>query len=194
MLWEVTGADRQTGQERILSIEADTEDSARRRGNRRGLMVADVRPLDPNDSVVGQDAASALHQMVTARPVPPQPVPQAYAPEQMNVYVPQQLAHPTTMPPYAYPQQQQQMPAYQPVINITNTNVVSGGRVKRWSPGVAALLNFLIPGLGQLYKGQVINGVVWFCAVVVGYAFLVIPGLILHLCCIGGAASGDPYR
>jgi predicted RNA-binding Zn-ribbon protein involved in translation (DUF1610 family) len=81
-------------------------------------------------------------------------------------------------------------------INITNvnTNVIGGGPVKRWSPVVALLLSLFIPGLGQLYKGQLINGVVWFIVVVVGYVFLIVPGLILHLCCCLGAATGDPYR
>ena len=56
------------------------------------------------------------------------------------------------------------------------------------------LLSFLIPGLGQLYKGQLINGFIWFVVVIIGYIALIVPGLILHLCCIGGAGMGDPYR
>jgi TM2 domain-containing membrane protein YozV len=64
----------------------------------------------------------------------------------------------------------------------------------RWNAGVAALLSFLIPGAGQMYKGQVANGLVWFVFVVIGYCALIVPGLILHLFCIIGAASGDPTR
>jgi hypothetical protein len=30
--------------------------------------------------------------------------------------------------------------------------------VQHWNPGIAAVLSFLIPGLGQMYKGQEING------------------------------------
>ncbi len=63
-----------------------------------------------------------------------------------------------------------------------------------WSKGVAALLSFLIPGAGQMYKGQVIKGLVWFFLVVLGYILFVIPGLVLHLLCILGAASGDPMK
>ena len=85
-----------------------------------------------------------------------------------------------------------------PVINITNVNTATVGADSRrgaaWSPLVAALLSFLIPGLGQLYKGQLLNGVVWFFVVLVGYGLLVVPGLILHICCVCGAAMGDPYR
>jgi len=52
----------------------------------------------------------------------------------------------------------------------------------------------IIPGGGQIYKGQVLSGLVWLVVVVVGYALLVIPGLFLHLCCILGAAMGDPTK
>jgi TM2 domain-containing membrane protein YozV len=64
----------------------------------------------------------------------------------------------------------------------------------RWNPGIAALCSFFIPGLGQVYKGQVFNGLVWFLLVLVGYFCFIIPGLILHLFCILGAASGDPRK
>lgn len=58
---------------------------------------------------------------------------------------------------------------------------------------MAAVLSFLIPGLGQMYKGQVINGLVWFVFVLLGYAALILPGVLLHLFCIVGAASGNPW-
>ena len=81
----------------------------------------------------------------------------------------------------------------QPAINVTQvTNV--GIAHKRFSPLVAALLSFIIPGLGQLYKGQPINGLVWFVAVIIGYIAFIVPGLVLHLCCVAGAAMGNPYR
>jgi TM2 domain-containing membrane protein YozV len=63
-----------------------------------------------------------------------------------------------------------------------------------WSPGVAALLSLLIPGAGQMYKGQVLKGLVWLFVIPVGYLMLILPGLFLHLCCIVGASMGDPYR
>lgn len=62
-----------------------------------------------------------------------------------------------------------------------------------WSPGVAAVLSFVIPGLGQIYKGQIANGLVWLVVVVIGYLLFIFPGLILHILCIVGAASGNPY-
>lgn len=66
--------------------------------------------------------------------------------------------------------------------------------VQKWSPGLAAVCSFIIPGLGQMYKGQVINGIFWLIVVIVGYCFFIVPGLILHLLCILGAASGDPWK
>lgn len=63
-----------------------------------------------------------------------------------------------------------------------------------WNPAVAGLLSFFIPGVGQLYKGSVGTGIMWFFAVIIGYAFLIVPGLILHIICICTAASGDTSR
>jgi TM2 domain-containing membrane protein YozV len=64
----------------------------------------------------------------------------------------------------------------------------------KWNGGIAALLSLIIPGAGQMYKGQVGNGLVWLIFVAIGYFMLVVPGLILHLFCIIGAASGDPTK
>lgn len=64
----------------------------------------------------------------------------------------------------------------------------------RWSPVVALILSLIVPGLGQLYKGQWINGFIWFVLVVIGYVCFVVPGVILHVMCILGAARGNPYR
>jgi hypothetical protein len=71
--------------------------------------------------------------------------------------------------------------------------VITHPPVQRWSPGLAAVLSVLVPGLGQVYKGQIINGVVWFILVGLGYVALVLPGLVLHFLCVVGAASGNPW-
>jgi hypothetical protein len=68
---------------------------------------------------------------------------------------------------------------------------VQQAEIRAWNPGVAAVLSLLIPGAGQMYKGNVLGGVVWLIAVIIGYTLLV-PGVILHLCCIASAASGTP--
>lgn len=71
--------------------------------------------------------------------------------------------------------------------------VINHPPVQRWSPGLAAILSFFVPGLGQLYKGQMLNGIAWFFFVLLGYAALVLPGLLLHLFRSIGAASGNPW-
>jgi TM2 domain-containing membrane protein YozV len=86
-----------------------------------------------------------------------------------------------------------------PIVNFTTHNtahayaVANGRGRKRWSRIVAFLLSFLFPGLGQLYKGQFLNGLAWLVIVIVGYIAFIIPGVILHFCCMIGAAMGDPY-
>jgi len=57
------------------------------------------------------------------------------------------------------------------------------------NPGVAALLSIVIPGLGQLYKGQPANGIVWFILVIVCYAGAIPLGVLVHIACILGAAA-----
>lgn len=66
-------------------------------------------------------------------------------------------------------------------------------KTKCWSPILAVLLSLLCPGLGQLYKRQVLRAFAWFFAVWIGY-LLIYPGIVLHLCCMIGAAMDDPYR
>lgn len=72
--------------------------------------------------------------------------------------------------------------------------VIQAPPQRLWSPGVAAILSFFIPGVGQMYKGQVGGGILWLIFVLVGYGFFIIPGLILHFICIFDAAGGDPYK
>ncbi len=80
-----------------------------------------------------------------------------------------------------------------PQVAPGRTIVINHPPIQRWSPGLAAVLSFFVPGLGQLYKGQILNGIVWFFMVGLGYVALILPGLLLHLFCIIGAASGNPW-
>lgn len=99
-----------------------------------------------------------------------------------------------------FPQAHQQhvfnnvMQAPAPVIINNNNNIVGHAQTAGWNPAVAAILSLIIPGLGQVYKGQPINGVVWFVVVIAGYMMLLVPGVILHVFCVCGAAMGNPYR
>lgn len=56
------------------------------------------------------------------------------------------------------------------------------------SPLLAALLSALVPGAGHLYAERPIAAILWFVIVGLGYTLL-LPGLILHLFSIAGAAS-----
>ena len=60
---------------------------------------------------------------------------------------------------------------------------------KNYNCGIAALLSLIIPGAGQIYKGQIVTGLILLVLVTVGYC-LIIPGMVLHLCCILEAAGG----
>lgn len=71
---------------------------------------------------------------------------------------------------------------------------IAANKQPQWSPGIAALLSLIIPGAGQIYKGQVLNGILWLLFVFIGYWLIIIPGIILHVICIFGAASGDPRK
>lgn len=45
-----------------------------------------------------------------------------------------------------------------------------------------------------MYKGHVVRGLVWLAVVSIGYASIIVPGLLLHVICILMAAGGDPYK
>jgi TM2 domain-containing membrane protein YozV len=63
-----------------------------------------------------------------------------------------------------------------------------------WNPGVAAVLSLVIPGAGQMYKGQIGPGILWLIGTVAGYCAFIIPGLIAHIFCIYKAYSDDPTK
>ena len=67
-------------------------------------------------------------------------------------------------------------------------------RQRQWSPGVAIVLSFFIPGLGQLYRGKIGRGILWLICVTIGYFAVIVPGLVLHLICLIDASSGDPTQ
>ena len=48
------------------------------------------------------------------------------------------------------------------------------------SPGVAAVLAVLIPGLGHVYVGRLLAAAGWFLAISFGYWLIIFPGFLLH--------------
>lgn len=74
-------------------------------------------------------------------------------------------------------------------------------KMPKWSPGVAAVLSLVIPGAGQMYKGDVIGGFIWLFVVGVAYGIgieigapLFLPAVLLHICCVCFAPAGDPAK
>ena len=64
--------------------------------------------------------------------------------------------------------------------------------MKRISPhqqGLAAVLSFFCPGLGQIYKGQIVRGFIYFMLVIaLYYSLIFIPfGIALHCLVVFGA-------
>lgn len=55
--------------------------------------------------------------------------------------------------------------------------------------GLAALLSFLIPGVGQMYLGHVGAGVGWLLGTFFGYCFFILPGAVIHIVCVICAAT-----
>ena len=60
-------------------------------------------------------------------------------------------------------------------------------RAPRPSPGVAAVLSVLIPGLGQVYVGRLGAGAAWFLATGFCYWAILLPGFLVHALCVWSA-------
>ena len=58
--------------------------------------------------------------------------------------------------------------SYEPALAFTLS-------VRLWNPGLAEVLSFFLPGLGQLSTGQIINGIVWCFAVLFDSVALILP-------------------
>ncbi len=55
------------------------------------------------------------------------------------------------------------------------------------SPGLAAVLSVLLPGLGQVYSGRLLAGALWFGLTWLSYWAVLIPGFLVHALCIWSA-------
>jgi TM2 domain-containing membrane protein YozV len=57
---------------------------------------------------------------------------------------------------------------------------------------IAAIWSMMLPGLGQMMKGQIMPGIIWAVVVSSGYFSFMWPGIIAHAFCILDAGfSGD---
>ncbi|MBW2383954.1 MAG: hypothetical protein JRG92_09975 [Deltaproteobacteria bacterium] len=62
------------------------------------------------------------------------------------------------------------------------------------SPGVAAVLSVILPGLGQVYSGRLLAGGLWFLATTCAYSAVLLPGFLVHGLCIWSAYTTCPSR
>lgn len=60
------------------------------------------------------------------------------------------------------------------------------------SPGIAAVLSVLLPGLGHVYSGRLGSGALWFLGTAFAYWAVVLPGFLIHALCIWSAWRGCP--
>jgi hypothetical protein len=74
-------------------------------------------------------------------------------------------------------------------VGIQNVPHTYLARQNRQSQGVAALLSIFWPGAGHIYCGEVGAGIGWMMATFIGYVAFIIPGIILHICCIVAASN-----
>jgi len=75
----------------------------------------------------------------------------------------------------------------QPVASQSKTNTKPPSD---WN-GIAAVMSFFMPGLGQLYKGHLPSGLALFCCTLVGYGLFIIPGIFFHIVAVFDAGNHE---
>lgn len=63
------------------------------------------------------------------------------------------------------------------------------------SDTTALLLSLILPGLGQMTRGEVGAGIAWLIGTIIGYLCFFVPGLVVHILCIidaGKPRSPEP--
>jgi TM2 domain-containing membrane protein YozV len=61
------------------------------------------------------------------------------------------------------------------------------------SPGIAAVLSVLMPGLGQLYSGRILHAGLWFLGTSFAYWAILVPGFLAHIFCVWSAYQSARY-
>ncbi len=61
------------------------------------------------------------------------------------------------------------------------------------SPGIAAVLSVVVPGLGQVYSGRLLAGALWFLGTCIAYSAVLLPGFLVHAFCVWSAYKGAIY-
>lgn len=81
-------------------------------------------------------------------------------------------------------------PAHVPQI-VVRASSLPAARDRVFSPPVAGFLCLLFPGLGQLYKGQLMGSLFWFFAVFIGYDVSFVMGFVFHVWCVINATTAE---
>lgn len=79
-----------------------------------------------------------------------------------------------------------------PMSTSTLASDLALAEMRHYSPAAAAALSLFLPGVGQIYSGRIPQGIGWMLATGLGYILFLIPGLILHICCVVNAAAVPP--
>ena len=58
------------------------------------------------------------------------------------------------------------------------------------TPGIAAVLSVVVPGLGQVYSGRLLPGGLWFLGTCIAYSAVLLPGFLVHAFCVWSAYKG----
>jgi hypothetical protein len=66
-------------------------------------------------------------------------------------------------------------------------------RDRGYSPILALVLS-IVPGVGQIYRGKPLRGILWFFGVSFAYGAGPPLGLLIHLICAANAAFSDTMR
>jgi len=66
-------------------------------------------------------------------------------------------------------------------------------RASGFSPVLALLLS-IVPGVGQIYRGKPLRGILWFFGVSFAYAANPPLGVLIHIICAANAAFSDTLR
>ncbi|MGD0670917.1 MAG: hypothetical protein ABSB13_02495 [Candidatus Binatus sp.] len=66
-------------------------------------------------------------------------------------------------------------------------------RDRGYSPMLALVLS-IVPGVGQIYRGKPLRGILWFFGVSLAYGAGPPLGILIHLICAANAAFSDALR
>jgi TM2 domain-containing membrane protein YozV len=57
------------------------------------------------------------------------------------------------------------------------------------SPLLAGILGIIFPGAGLLYNNRILEAIMMFFFIIIGYIFCIIPGILLHVSSVSKAYS-----